>query len=247
MLGPLSYGLSPLGKANLVTNYTSFLLSLAPYIWMPLRETSGTTADNLGSIAADGTIDGCTLGQTGQLGTNEAFSWDGAGAADDLLTFPNNAAWANLTDFEFTFLANPASAGEGNAARFFQAGAITLARFAAATRTLRFQVDYDTTDGLAITTTTLSASAWSMVSFQYNEAGADRFPHIFINGTEATYAGGGSAPVATVGTLVAPITTLQFGNLTTKTATFDGLFDEIILTRSLTTAERAQLKGFYGL
>lgn len=244
-MGVGSFGVIPIPRMvnpSVVVSETwaSYVASLNPLLWYRLRETSGDAADS-GSLGLLGTVSGCTQNQAGKLGAApEAYSWD---AVDDVITTANHAGWANLTEQEYTFLCFPVSAGEGNAGRFTQTGGVTQARMAAATRTIRATIQYSGTSASSISTTTLAASTWQLVSFSYSES-TDRLIHMYINGVEVSYSG---APTASVGTLTASASPLTWGNVSALTGTWDGLFDEMLLTAPLTTAQRNRLVSLSGV
>jgi hypothetical protein len=245
-----------LNLARLLPAYTAGLTyaqrvaALNPLLWLRNRETSGTNAANSGSAGAtlDGTIGGTTtLGQTGQLGANEAFDFDGA---TSLITVANNAALAALTSREICFLCNMQTKGESSVGTFFNWGdSLTNRLLNVATDTLQMQIDLATTDA----TTTLANSSiniflnkWAYLFFSYDDTTKLISAYYGLNGvvTEFSYA----SQVTGVGGITAIAQNLIIGNRQSVDRTFDGLIDEVLyFGRTLTSAERLDITRLAGL
>lgn len=228
---------------NRPVTWSSYAQSLAPVGWWSMRATSGTNEANRGSggSALDMTITSATLGQTGKLGTNEAALMDGANSRYQT---PNNAALAALTTFEYVFLVNPSSAGEGSAGRLLtwgQASFEPLLGFNGALTSLAARVSTAVASFDTITTTGLSASTWALVFWAYDNAG-DRKSHIYKGVAGAVSEFGYSAQPAMTGTYKTPTNPLNLFNRTDQGLTFAGLGDEVLIFNgNLTSGQRAAL------
>lgn len=86
----------------------------------------------------------------------------------------------------------------------------------------------------SITTNTLSTGTWYYIVFTYSDSG-DRKIHIYIDGTEATYA----TQLVGTGTLISDSASdFVVGNYTGSTLNFAGMEDEVgIWSRALTSTE----------
>jgi hypothetical protein len=231
-------------RAQLVS---ALITSFAPVGWWSMRATSGTNEPNRGSAgsSADMTITSATLGQTGQLGANEAALMDGANSRYQAA---NVAALASLTTWEWVFLVNPSSAGEGNQGKFFCWGD---GLFASANPRMEFNAGlggfaisvFNTTPTTFSTTTStgLSASAWALVFVAYDDVG-DRKIHVRkgIARTVSEYAYNAQPPLT--GTYRPPTSVLNLFNNSAQGATFAGLGDEaFVISGNLTPAQRTAL------
>jgi hypothetical protein len=188
----------------------------------------------------DGAVAGTTsLAQTGLLGINEAFLFDGA---TSLITIANRANVQGLTDFTLWALFKPSSAGEGNAGTLFSKSGEFELRFNSASRDLIATVNYSSTNAQRITSTTLSANKWHTVGMRIDNS--SKTPEIFVDGIEAGYA----STTAGVGTRVSNTNNLIIGNNAAVSQTLAGLLDEALLVnRLLTTSELRLLHLLAGL
>lgn len=248
--GTYALGVTGLPVPPPAVTWQSYVASLAPVGWWQFTETSGSTAVNSGSAgsAADGAITSATLGQTGKLGANQAFSWDGTNTK---VQVPNVAALANLTAFEYVWLLNPTNAGEGNfgspcwwgtggsnqgLVMFCNGGLAALA------------FDVWNTGGTAFgagTAPGLSASTWALLFASYDDAG-DRKAHVYKGISGAVNQIGVTA--ALTGTYQTPTLPLVIGNNTAQNTTWNGLIDELVIFNgALSSAQRTQLCTLAGV
>lgn len=211
--------------------YLGYIATLTqPLVWYKITETSGTTATNAGTASsANGTYSAVTLGVTGQLGANNAGTWN---ATTSVLTAASNAAFNGLSAFTFGFLVNLATAGEGTGAswmRFWENSSGDQIFFD--TTTFRIAVQFNgTTSGTATSNISLfTASTWQWVFVTLDTAG-DWKPRIYrgISGSasEMTYS---TAPAAGTGSKTSNAVTKYIGNRNGNDRTADGQFDEFLL------------------
>jgi hypothetical protein len=231
-------------RTPMIADYGVLMALIDPLIWIRMRETSGNTAANAGNLGADAnaTISGTTtLGQTGQIGANEAFLYDGINSR---VRVPAVAGWTGLTAFTLGFLVNPATAGEssqGYLGALQQAGGTDILHvaFNGALTAMRCRI---TNAAAGVFTTTASvgipASTWSWVFVTYDDAG-DRTPRIYKSsaGALVEIAADGASPVS--GTLSAR-GTFDIGNNNGTTRTFSGLIDEAFMVSGLLSTGRMQ-------
>lgn len=243
----------PILGNGLITHsgFYSYLTTLPFLALYKMQQTAGTNEPNSGSLgsAIDMTIAGATLGQTGKLGTNEAYLFDGANSR---LQTANNATLVALTAFEYVFLVNPASAGEGNQGAFFwwqSATNVPKMYFGGAGRNLIATVS-NTTPSLATTITSgvLTASAWQIVFCAYDDAG-DRKIHIRVGISGAVTELAYSAQPALTGSFLAPTGfPLNLFNRSAQDCTFDGLGDLAgIVNGNLAPAQRLKITQLAGV
>lgn len=238
-----------------VLNYGySYAAQLGAILDMRFQVTTGVTEINRGTggSALNGTIGGTTtLGQTGKLGVNEAFLYDGA---TSLVTVPNQASLASLTTWTYVYLVNPATAGELTFGTFSAWGNGNgtdkehYLTFGGALTSLQAGIFNTTpTEFITATTTGLSASAWSLVFWTYANAG-DRKAHVYKGVSGAVNEFAYSAQPALTGTYKAPTHDLILGNFSTQALTFDGLFDWVLVfDKVLTSAEMLNLVRVTGV
>lgn len=247
----LGDGLTKMGGLGSSGNLASYIASLNPYVLYNMQQTAGTSEPNSAagsnSIGSAGnlTLTSVTLGQTGKLGVNEAYLFDGANSR---LQVANNATLAALTTWEYLFLVNPSSAGEGSVGAFFVwgTGAVNQGYYVIFNSALSsIKCGLWNVAGTSFITTTsagISASTWSLVNIAYADS-VDRKVHIYVNGIEPSY----SAQPAMTGTFKPPTATLNLFNDSTQTLTFAGLGDFAgLIGGNLTSAQRlriAQLAG----
>lgn len=246
---------NPLQMGGLGSSVTleSYLASLPFLVRYRMRQTSGTNEPNVGSLGSglDMTITSTTLGQTGKLGANEAYLFDGASSR---LQTPNNATLAGKTTWEYVFLVNPSSAGEGGFGAFARWGDGAGAdggcglSFGGSLASLSMSI-YNTTPTIATTTTTtgLSAAAWALLFVAFDNAG-DRKIHAYkgISGAVAEYAYG--AQPALTGTYKAATAALNLFNQSAQNLTFAGLADFAgVVDGNLTPAQRTQITLLAGV
>lgn len=234
-----------------VYNYAQ---SLAPLLDLRFTERTGTTAINYGTVgtALNGTIGGTTsLGQTGKLGANEAYLYDGL---TSFVSVPNHASINALTQFTYVYLINPSSAGEINLGTFScwgNAGSVPVGAsllFNGGVTSLFARVLNSVDTQFSTTTTTgISTSLWSMVFWQYDDSG-DRKSHLFkgVSGVLSEYAYSAQSPLT--GTLKTQTPSLFVGNSQDQARSFAGLYDWFLLfNRVLSPAEMTQLTKLVGV
>lgn len=231
--------------------YDSFVNGLSPILWLRLRETSGTTPVNSGSAGAalDGVYTPGTgaVGQTGLLGANEAYSFDGA---DSKIVVTSTAAHNALPAFTRIFLIKPTNSGEGGSGSFFFWDTSTgegCLFFNGALTSIQGIVK-STGNATSTTTTGLSAGVYAALFMTYDHAG-DKKVHLY------KYAAGGSltefgysAQTAATGSLGTPAGDYNIGNRQTNNTTFNGVMDEVLTIGSvLSNAQMTQYAQLAGL
>lgn len=223
--------------------WASYITSLAPLLWLRLRETTGSTAVNSGSggSSIDGTATSCTLGQTGKLGANEAYLFDGAASR---VVIANHASLANLTTQELVFLSRPTGAGEGNNGTLFNWGD-GFHRCLYSAGDLQYRVDL-ATDAQASLSGGLASmqNNWSLLFLTFNDTTKVASIMLGISG-----AVGSPSSNTGSGAYAAPTgLDLYLGNRLSNDRTFAGTIDEtLIFSRQLTGAERTQLVQLAGV
>lgn len=224
--------------------WPQFVASLSPLAWYRMQQTSGTNEPNAGSGGSglDLTITTTTLAQTGKLGANDAYLFDGANSR---LQAASAAAIGALTKWEYVFLVNPASVGEGNNGSFFwwaNSASFPRLQFAGAISSISLtQVNTTPTSFTAATTTGLSAGVWQLVFAAYDDGG-DRKSHIYKGVSGAVNEFAYSAQPALTGTNATPSGAFNLFNRSLQDLTFDGLADEVLIFNgNLTPAQRTQL------
>lgn len=227
-------------------SYASYIASLAPVLWLRLRETSGTNAANSGSLgaAADGTwTPGAgAVGQTGQLGANEAYDFDGA--ASDIL-IPDATAINNVAVVTYATLFKADGAGENNIGMFYSSSTRQF-RINSSSFPVRMFISGTANANSVTNNSFISTGAYHWIFATFDNTG-DRKVRLYkgISGavTEATY--------TTQDAMTGPIVntaTHHVGNNAAANGTFDGLIDEsLIFDRVLTTAEMLQITTLSGL
>lgn len=226
--------------------HAAILASLSPVIWGRLRETSGTNAVNYGSLGALGdgtwTPGAGAVGQTGQLGANEAYLWDGATSK---IAIPARTGYNNLATYTWGLLCKPAAQSHLMTASL---GAGRYLRMNSASFPLQF---VNTSSATPVTSTTangfLALNVWQYFFVTFDNAG-DRKARIYkyVAGalTEATYV----TQDAMTGTIVSPADALWIGATTAGTFLFNGPIDEYFICPSvLSTVQMAQLGAAAGL
>jgi hypothetical protein len=208
--------------------YADYIASLTPTFWVKLQETSGSAA-NSGSDGNTGTVTSATQGQTGKLGANEAYLFDGA---DDLITFlnANVAGTKALTTQRWAFLANATSSGESTNGAFMGWG--TLVGIKHAGSTYDAQIDTDGTTARSTTSAaTIVTGAWFWLFVDYDDAdalGGGRIIRVFTGASGTVSELGYGTQTAATGTVAAPAGDLIIGNRNTAAWTFDGPIDEAL-------------------
>lgn len=242
-----------MGNRAAVVTWSSYVSgTIQPVGWWSMRATSGTNEPNRGSggAALDMTITSATLGQTGQLGANEAALMDGANSRYQT---PNNALTAALTTWEWIFLVNPSNSGESNVGKFASYGTGVnelLIQFNAAACAVVFMRTANTAPANFATTTTagLTPATWSLLFASYDNVG-DRKGHIFkgISGAVSEFSYSAQAPLT--GTYKTPTNALNLWNTSDQSGTFAGLGDEaMVVNGNLATATtRTQLAVLSGV
>lgn len=220
----------------------SYMASLNLLVWLRLRETSGTTAANSGTLgaAADSTFTPGTgaVAQTGQLGVNEAYSFD---ALNTMIQVPS---FADISTYTYGFLVKANSAGEGSAGRLFadNLGARTF-RINSVNLNLRaFNTSQGGTTADSVTANNfITTGAWHYIFVTFDING-DKKLHIYkyISGalTEASYTTNVAMtiiPAATTGVQTV-------GNVAAQSGTWDGLIDEVFIANyALSVAQMTQI------
>ena len=230
----------------------NFIRSLRPYVLYRMRQTAGTTEPNeaagpnaLGS-ALDMTLTSVTLGQTGKLGANEAYQMDGA---NSLMRSTGVAALAGIASWEYVWLFNIASAGEGSQGAFAygENGLELYMRFNSSLNSLAFKVT--NTGGTAFTTLTntgFSTSTWSLLFARYDDAG-DRLLRAYKGVAGNVSELGYSAQPALTGTFRPPTGSLCIGNRVAQDNTLNGLIDLMFIAPPLSAATRLKLTQMVGV
>lgn len=212
--------------ATVNNTYAYFITNtIAPVIWYRARETSGTNEPNaINPGSNDGTISGCTLGQSGQLGTNEAYSWD---AVDDFVSSPQGAHINGILPATWIALVYANSRGEGNAARLFAKTSDVVLQISSADATSPYSViaSVNYSGGqLQITwNNVLLVSTWTILGLRLN---ADNTLDLFVNGSIQATSSAGS------GSKSSNTNPVYIGNNSTQVGTFDGKIDEFIFENS---------------
>lgn len=230
--------------------YSQFVTNtLAPVLWYRLRETSGTAAANSGSAGAavNGvwTAGAGAIGQTGKLGANEAYDFDGLVSK---IVIPSDAAIQALATYTIIGLVRADGFGESSAGTILHLGAASTMdfRLSGAGGIFRMGFDTDTTDASSVSAGGFFATgAWAAMFGTFDNAG-DRKARIYkgLAGavTEASY----TTQTAATGTRVAPVGAVigNFGDV----RTWDGQIDELIVcNRVLTAAEMLQFIQLVGV
>lgn len=225
--------------------YADYVASLAPLLWLRLRETSGTTAANSGSLGAaqNGVNTDVTVGQTGQLGANEAADLNGTTSK---IQVPATAS-LNLNAWTYACLVKADTAGESSQGNFFayDVAGNFAAKFNSALTALRCAWGTGTFS-VSVTTTGLTAGTWAWVFFTFDFAG-DKKIRIYtgVAGVLAEKAYSSQTDTAAVPTLTGQ--SLIVGNTSNQVFTFDGLYDEFLVKdRVLTTGEMTQIVTLSG-
>lgn len=241
------------GSKTLAEQYFDYVTGLAPLLWLRLRETSGTTVANSGSVAASGTwTPGVgAVGQTGRFGANEAYDFD---ALDSKIQFTsaNIAALNSLTTQRWAFLLNADSLGEtgnGILALYGNDFGHHFVRLASSNR-LVANIETSGTDGSAITSNDEVSDligGWRWIFMDYDDGDAmglgrkiRLFKSVPGSGVITPLALGTDIPAT--GTITTQTADLVIGNFTGQTRTFDGKMDEVIIQSGLwTTAIMQQI------
>lgn len=223
--------------------YASYVGNIIrPLVWYRHRETSGTVVANSGTLG--NTLDGVwtagagAVGQTGKLGFNEAYDYDGAAS---LTTIAANASLQNITAMTMAILCKPDSPGESNVGTF-SADNRHQFRISGLNFPLRCFIVSSATAANSVTPDAFVASGvWHWVFCTFDNAG-DRLIRFYkgVGGvlTEATY----NTQTAMTGTLNNGGGGYIIGNISTAAQTFDGLIDEyFVKDRVLTLAEMQQI------
>lgn len=227
--------------------YANYIASLAPLLWLRLRETSGTTVTNSGSVALNGTwtAGAGALGQTGKLGINEAYDFDGANSK---IVLADNAAIQALATYTIVALCNADGAGESSAGTILHLGAGVSGGFRRTGTSNAWVMNFDTDGTDANSTTNVDFApdgVWLCMFGTFDNAG-DRTARIYkgVSGAvaEATYA----TQTPATGTRVTPIGAV-IGNFA-DVRTWDGLIDEVLIfNRILTAGEMLQITQLLGV
>lgn len=214
------------GGSNPPVTFASYMASLGHLLFLPTNETSGTTAENLGSLgdAADGVLTPGTggVGATTPMGPNTAYTFDGA---DTIITVPNNATINGLTKFTYGIYIKAAGAGESNVGRFMgtSGGAARSWRIGSASLPVSSFLTSSLVTAFSVTANNFIALNTDYFLFQtYNNDG-DRKIRIYkypVGGSliEATYV----TQDAMTGTIVIPSFDLVIGGQAAGAVCFNG-------------------------
>lgn len=224
-------------------SYLAYIALLSPLVWLRLNEATGeTTAVNSGSLGAtfNGTYSNCTLAQTGKIGPSSAVSYNGTTSR---LQIANGAGLANLTTWTYAALVNPTNAGEGGGGQFWDWGNAVnepYAGYNGVITSLAFRLADTTPTAFNTTTTTgLTASTWQWLFATFDNAG-DRKLHAYRGVASAVAEFAYGAQPVMVGTYKTPISPLNIGNNTATSATFAGLYDELLVFNAVLTQAQMQ-------
>lgn len=212
-------------------SYTELITSLAPLVWLKFNETSGTTIVNYGSIGAAcnaaWTADVGALGQTGQLGANQAYDFDGA---NSIAQITNNAGINGLANFTYLFLAKADTVGEGTAGTLYNWGSGN-------SHELRFNppgkliahVDYDVTDAAQQTNADIPLTTWLWFGSRHNSTTKKTKLYMTAPGATIVSEPYGGADTTGANSVVTQVADLFIGNRSGQNRTWDGLIDEFLI------------------
>lgn len=212
--------------ATVNNTYVYFVTNtIAPVRWYRFRETSGTNEPNaINPGTNDATISGCTLGQIGQLGANNAYDYDGV---DDYVLAPAGADINGILPATWIILLKVDSRGEGNFARLINKASDVVLFIDSADATSPYSVTAQVNfSGGQLSNTwanVLPVSTWTLLALRIN---ADNTLDLFMNGAKQTTSAAGS------GAKSSSANGAYLGNNALQTATTDGLIDEIIVENS---------------
>lgn len=224
--------------------YASYVQGvLKPSLWYRLNELSGVTARNSGTLgtAYNGVYTACILAQPGKMSATGAILMDGA---TSLVTIPGDATDRAPTGTA-AFLLKPSSSGEGNAGKFHNWGGLCFTGFVTAGLRLDGREQAATTPATSqgAAGSPLVTTAWQWLFRIYDDVGERKVRfYIGINGALAEIAYS-SGPTAAIGLANAKTgLNLILGNKADASATYAGLYDEMMYDFKLwTTAQMLQL------
>lgn len=220
---------------NYRKSYVQTMNDIGWVLWFKHNETSGTSVANSGSLATTGTWNPGvgSVGQTGFLGANEAFDYDGANSRTSI---PNNAIFGNATAFTWMILFKPDGNGEGGIGHLYRYGIVNTFAHVNNNSRLTVRRTAATTNAFSEALAAWSAGQWSHIFITFDNA-TDRLLHVYRaqngNVSELTY--NTNSHVAAVGALTNNTDTLFIGNASNLTVTFDGLIDEIAYKNAVLT------------
>lgn len=240
MITPLTGTLTPLAfqrrRAALQTWHEYVAATIQPVLWYRLNEASGNLIDygSAGVNATPNNVTGLTYQQPGPLGATEAVEWNNAAQSNFNTAYA--AAWADLTSFEYTMLVDINAAGTGLNQRLFGLNIGPLLSLEAGIN-LRCTVR-GTGNGDAIGTNVVNPGSKPYLLSCWFEDSGDRKPHITVDGIEVAY----TTQTAVTGTYQKPTNGMTWGNNQIFSLRYRGIIDEIMISRVLTSGERATLK-----
>lgn len=211
-------------------SYANLIASLTPLVWLKFNETSGTTIVNYGSLGAAcnavWTAGVGALGQTGQLGANNAYDFDGA---NSIAQITNNAGINGLANFTYLFLAKADTTGEGGAGTLYDWGAGNIHELRFNTGKLIAHVDYDVTDAAQQTAADIPLTSWLWFGSRHNSTTKKTKLYMTAPGATIASEAYGVADTTGANTVVAQVVDLFLGNRSGQNRSWDGLIDEILI------------------
>lgn len=213
-------------------------------LWLKFTETSGTTADNAGSLGAagDGTSANLTVGATGAFGAAEAYDFDNAA---NVVSIANHTSINALAAFTYGFLVKPDTIGGSYAGRIFEwsdsPGARTYFLFNSITK-LQVRRLFSTT--VAASDAVFSSTLMSEWAYLFAVlSGTKLYLYRYRLDAGVFEEGSYSLQTPAEGTLITETASLRIGNRGGDFARgFDGLMDEFWLaTVAMTTDEMEEI------
>lgn len=242
ILLPLARTLSPLGVSypSLGEDYAAFVASLDPVLWYRKRETSGSVVVNDGSLgnAQDGTNVNATIAQTGQLGANEAYAYNGS---DSIVTIASGS-YSNFTAWTWAVLVNRTNKGEGSSGSFVHYGNRGNDRFgfsSVGANSVEGRRSFSGANAVSIAPSAFMLGTGEWMWFFYTFSTADNTIRIYRgSGGAVTQPGAYISQTAGTGTLTNFSASLILGNQANNSASaFNGLYDEAIYFDAILTSD----------
>lgn len=217
-----------MGSAGRSSRVMSYLLTLSPSMLLKFNELSGSIV-NYGDDGGAGTVAGCTQNQAGQLGSSEAYLYDGV---DDTIVFANASLPSTkaLTTQRWCFLIKATSYGEGGYGKLAYWSSAFAVAFTGGNKIFA-GVDLNTTDAVAISNIGQVdfINSWALFFVDYDNANAlalgKKIRLLRATASSATTLLTLGTDTAGVGTVVTPSADLSIGNSAVLDGTFAGLVD----------------------